>query len=215
MSAERIDPNDRLLVTAQRALGLVESHGGIGGNKNTRVARTMDVALVELMVANIREGFVQRPEYLRRPAHLPDTDKELRVLALSEVPKDQTLRADLYEWASINRRLTSQGSVTLRNAIMAIRFADVALNASDENDAEIHAWKLEIEKHLVETYAIEPASAPAALDELGLWCEKALTEFNPVPEWLREARPSSTTSGTIFKPKTKPDVRKIIGGDDE
>lgn len=211
MSSDRIDPDDRLLATAQRALGIVERHGGIGGHKNDRVARTMDVALVELMIENVRAGFVSRPEYLRQPPHLPDTEKEMRVLSLSIVPKDQTLRADMFEWAQINRRIGGQAALTLRNAVLATRFADVALNAGDENDVEIHAWKLEIEHHLTSTYEIDLGTAPDGLAELDQWCAEVMAKFNPVPEWLRDTRPQAQTSGTVFTPKPKipPAVKEL------
>lgn len=210
---DRVDEQDPLLATAKRAIGLVDRHGSIE-SKQPRVGRStrgMDESLVELMVENIAAGYVVPPCFLMRPSHLPDSEKELRVLALSKVERDQQLKADLFEWCAINRRVCGQGAVTLRNAIVAIRLADALLNEGDQNDERIYEYKVKIEDHVRNTYRIDVREAPET--DLGLWCELKIGECNPVPEWLREGKLS--TPG-MFVPQRAPKkgatMRLLSGG---
>lgn len=213
------DANDPLLECAKRALGLVEAHGGVDGNPNrprvSRPTRMMDEALVELMTHNVDAGYVTPPGYLQRPAHLPDNDRELQALFSSDAARDVSLRVDMMEWVSINRRVVSQGVATLRNAIVSIRLADTLLNESDENDTRIAEWKGHIEAHVYKTYRITAIEAPENLGELEVWCEAKLNEWNPVPEWLREGKPD----GKLFVPKKRSTMRvsemRVVRGKDD
>lgn len=198
---EGVTPEDPFLAAANRALGIVDSRGGVGVAKaNHRADRYLDVALVELMVASIREGFVAPPGFLAQPAHLPDGD-DLRALARSVGSRDAALRMDMSEWVQINRREASLGGTTLKNAIKAVRIAKTLLDESDEDDVRISEMKAEIETHLYRTYKLTAVEAPENEYALDRWCVAFLVKLSPVPEWLREN--TVTTPKNIFVPETR------------
>lgn len=198
---DNINGDDPLMKAAMRALGLVDAHGGIGKPKNGRWQRPMDVALVELMVENIKAGFVTVPSFLNLPGHLPDTERELRSLQLSNAARDQVLKNDLAEWVSINRRVVGQAAVTLANAMKAVRMAYELLE--EEHDDHIEQIKGDIEAHLYRTFKITIVEMPADLADLQAWCEKKLSEMSPVPEWLRDGSTSGPPGANLFAPKKK------------
>lgn len=201
--SENVESGDPLMATATRALGIVDARGGVGVAKaNHRVDRYLDVALVELMIANIREGFVTPPGFLSQPAHLPDGD-DLKALARSEGSRDAALRMDMSEWVQINRREASRGGTTLRNAIKAVRIAKTLLDESDEDDVRIAEMKSEIEAHLYRTYKVTVVEAPENEYHLDLWCVAFIAKLSPVPEWLADRKPGDNQVRNMFVPETR------------
>jgi hypothetical protein len=164
---------------ANRVVGIFD---GVG-KAPRKLALAQDTALVEMMAIDVKDGILTPPSFLQHPPHLPDGD-DLRVLCQGNAPKDQQLRIDAHEWASINKRESARAMVSLRNAVTAVRLANDILNDPDA-DENVHGWMREIGGFLMFAFGCDAREAPHARDELDLWCYAIANKANPCPEWLQ------------------------------
>ena len=181
---------------AQRVAGLFD---GIG--RKSGIPDAAKVTLVEMMALDVRDGIVRAPLFLQHPAHLPE-GQDLRSLVVGAAAKDATLRGDAHEWRRLNREEADRSSVTLRNAVEAIRMADELL-AAHPDDKRVFAWAVEITTCLHILFECDPKQAPKDRAGLDAWCLAVCNKANPVPEWLQGYRPGSTrmTDEQIFDPR--------------
>lgn len=168
------------------------------GKQPVRVSIATETAMVELVVRNVRNGDLRPATFLQHPPHLPEGG-ELKVLLSGTVAKDAQLRQDAHAWASVNRSEVASASISLRNAITAIRMADELLNDPDADEV-LHEWKNEIATYLATVFACDTREAPLDRAELEAWCLTITNRANPCPEWLQDWRPGTR----MFEPKKKP-----------
>jgi hypothetical protein len=144
--------------------------------------RDRGLGLVEMVVLTIREGEMPGREFLPIPAHLPETETEMRALQVSKVAADQPLRRDLIEWAHVNFDRRGRAAKALKNAIMAWQW-----NALDEGDGEaqgLFLWREYIWAHLKREWRVDAIDAPYDEKELEVWTMAVVSRFDVTPSWL-------------------------------
>ena len=141
-------------------------------------------AAVEMNVLTIRAGDAWTPEYLVLPAHLPETEGDMRALLASTVKADAELKRGLVEWADANRLRQDRAAKALENLIHALRGADAILHDPDSTDEELMGWRDEIAAHVRRHYSVEIDDAPVEKVEIEGWSWYAAGHNQPTPYWL-------------------------------
>jgi hypothetical protein len=198
----------------RRAVGLVDTAFGSPGastahlRRNDQVAHDAEVALVELMAVETRHNERRPGAYLPQPAHLPDDEHEMRALFNSAAAKDKSLRADLIEWAALNKRVARDAVFSLRVPVLAYHKATALMSTTvDEEHEKIAAWRHEIDVYLRLMFRVDVRKAPTDPAEIEAWCMEAMMKNNPCPEWLYN---DDSAPSKIFAPKPVASARDII-----
>ena len=198
------DGDDEYRDALHRATELItNAHGPIGAGRrtNAQMVRASEIAMVELIAIEIRDGGRRPGAFLKHPAHLPDDDDEMHTLYSSTMGKDRALRADLVEWRAINRRVAYDAIGALRSLIQAYQLARHLLESSnDEAEKDrLFQWQVAILNYAARAFRVDCEKAPSAPDALEVWCREMTNRDNPVPEWFqKDMRPGEE------RKKTKP-----------
>lgn len=141
-------------------------------------------AVVEMSVLTIRRGDAWTPNYLVLPAHLPETDGDMRALLASSVKADAELKRGLVEWADANRLRQDKAAKALENLVHALRGADAILHDPDSTDEELMGWRDEIDAHVRKHFGVELDTAPVEKVDIEAWSWDAAGRTQPTPAWL-------------------------------
>jgi hypothetical protein len=174
----------------KRVMPLFDGYTKGTKHSSKSITVTIETAMVELVVQNVRNGDLRPPSFLQHPAHLPEGN-ELKLLMASTASKDSQLRGDAIAWSVTNRTEADRASVSLRNAITALRMIDDLVadpNLDSDTGEVLHEWRHEVEAYLRATFACDPREAPTGRDELDAWCLRICDRANPTPRWLRTWR---------------------------
>lgn len=181
---------------ANRVVGLVAA---AESGRKSNISRDQHKAMVEMMLADVRDRELKAACFLQHPAHLPE-GKDLQKLMESPADRDKQLRADAISWRDINRGEADKAAVSLRNAVHAVRMCDELLQDADEAEQEeVVAWRREISEYLLEHFGASVRQAPRDESELRMWCGEHAAKANPCPLWLRVWRPG----GAVFAAKPR------------
>lgn len=156
---------------------------GVG---SARQPRALDVALVELMFEEIQAGGRVPEPHLALPPHLGG-EAELRGVLASHASKDKVMRADVFEWAEINRRIVADNAQSLR--ILAEAFCkanDLLREPGDEvEEKRLHTWMSTILAYTKHVWGVDLRECPSER-EAHAWSLKSMVDRDPVPEWVHE-----------------------------
>jgi hypothetical protein len=177
--------------------------------------------IIEMMVLTIEAGEMPGRAFLPLPAHLPDSEKEMRSLVMSKVAADAPVKSDLLEWARVNRDAGDKSAKALENACDAIRRAQDILDDEDCTDEELNGWVEFIVDHLNKVWRIDTIEALRLMRvewaphteapeyqaliraEIVSWSKKVVDHFDVTPQWLL----TGEQSRNAFVPHAKPAVR--------
>lgn len=173
-----------------------------------RAMRGDEDAIVELTVLTIQAGDAEPAEFLALPAHLPDGEKEQRLLVMSVVAADKELKDSLMAWARDNRDRGDKAAKTLETIAHAYQRA-VTLAENPNVDPVIVRWGAALVQHVWTRYRVN-------LDQLGdqmtksdveAWSLKIAHTANPSPEWLI----TGAVSSSAFTPTPRSGRAKGFG----
>lgn len=177
--------------------------------------------IIEMMVLTIEAGEMPGRAFLGLPAHLPDSEKEMRSLVLSKVAADAPVKSDLLEWARHNRDVGDKSAKALENACDALRRAQDILADEDCTDEELGGWVDSIVEHLDKVWHIDTIEALRLMRaellphveapeyealiraEIVRWSKKVVDHFDVTPQWLL----TGEQSRNAFVPHAKPVAR--------
>ena len=179
--------------------------------------------LVEMMVLTIRDGEMPGRDFVPLPAHLPDTEKEMRVLHLSKVAADQDMKRDLIEWAHGNYERADKAAKALENAVGAIRRAEPMFADPDNTDEELWGWCEYIRDHVLAVWKVDVREAPTDGRELAAWAMATVSHYDITPRFLVTGEQSRNafmpdTSRRHGGPQSAADAMRPFrarGGDDD
>lgn len=207
---EHVDPLANLGRAAQRVGGdfFKAWRRSMSGADDKTTARS----LVEMTILTIRGGDASVPDYLSLPAHLPDGEKEQRVLSLSAVKLDQDLKSDLFGWAHTNRHRQVRAAKALENLVHAYRGAEFITADPDCEDAELVAWLAEMNGHAHHHFGVDVGQAPQERGEIESWSWRVAGERNPSPSWLTVG--DQPAAAGVFDPSSRAGGHARAAGDD-
>jgi hypothetical protein len=162
-----------------------------GGYDLDRRSRAQQVAMVELVAVELRYGDRKPGAYLERPEHLPEFEEEMKLLLMEPSKKDLPLRADLIQWAHLNRGVAAENGFHAKNPIIAYQDASKLIDSSTNEEEKRHLlrWQKEIAQYLTTHFQINPDDAPASRTVLEAWCLKMALRTNPTPDWVVTKNP--------------------------
>lgn len=209
---------------ARAALGVGADFFRAFKDANSGDPRREARGLIEMMVLNIREGEMPGRDFQGLPVHLPDTEREMRLLALSKVPADQGIKGELLGWARANRDHQDKAAKALEVAVAAYRRADTILADESCTDEELGDWVGIIRNHIIAVWKVDIRMAPMETAAIAAWSREAVARFNITPDWLGESgKPDSTFDPAAHRERPRggaarnpfPSSFKARGGDDD